>query len=110
VRSLAVLLEVLESPAVETVAVLVTLGTAAAPTPTVSVIALLAFAAIGPALLHVTACPDAVQPQPDPDAETKLKPVGRVSITVIEAVVAAVPTLLTDRVYVALFPTTKSPL
>ncbi len=98
VGSLALLLPAFVSPDVETVTLLVALGAALAATLTVNVIALLALAAIGPALVQVTVCPTAEQLHPVPVPETKPRPVGRVSVTVIVAVVAPDPTFCTDIV------------
>src|SRR5215471_2779826 len=83
------------SPVVETVAVLITLGTAAAATLTVNVIALGAFTASGPLFVHVTTCRAAPQVQPVPVPDTKPSPVGSVSLTVITPVVGVLPTLVT---------------
>src|SRR5215471_6749094 len=84
-----------ESPVVETVAVLITLGTAAAPTLTVNVIVVGALTASGPLFVHVTACWAAPQVQPCPVPDTNPSPVGRVSLTVIAPVVGVLPTLVT---------------
>src|SRR5262245_24115914 len=89
------LLPVLVSPVVATVAVLVTLGTAAAPTLTVNVIVLVALAASGPALVQVTTWPTAEQGQPVPVPDTNVSPVGKVSPIVIVPVVSVLPTLVT---------------
>jgi hypothetical protein len=67
--SLALSLAPLVSPAVATDAVLVTVGSAAAPTVTVSVIAVDAPAAMGPGFVHVTVAPAFPQVQPLPVAE-----------------------------------------
>ena len=99
VGSEAELLDGLLSPAVETLAALVTLGTAAGATPTVSVIVLMVLLpAMGPGLVQVTTWPLAEQLQPVPVPLTKLSPVGKLSVTVIGPVVAALPTLVTVRV------------
>src|SRR2546428_10306498 len=92
VESVAVLLDKLVSPAVETLAVLITLGTAAAATPTVRLKLVLPPADTGPAEKQVTVCPEARKLQPVPEPETKLKPVGSVSVTVMVPVVAPEPT------------------
>jgi hypothetical protein len=55
-------------------------------------------AAIGPALAQVTTCPPTLQLQPAPATLEYDRPAGRVSTTVIAAVVAADPTLLTPIV------------
>jgi hypothetical protein len=84
---------------VETLAVLVTLGIAAAPTLTVKVMVLLPLLpAMGPAFVQVTTCALAEQLQPVPVPETKPRPVGNVSLTVIAPVVAVLPTLVTVKV------------
>src|ERR1700739_2055291 len=99
VRSEEELLAALLSPVVETLAVLVTEGTAAAPTLTVRVMVLLAlFPARGPAFVQVTTCALAEQLHPVPVPETKPSPLGSVSLTVIAPVVAVLPTLVTVRV------------
>ena len=98
VGSEAELLAGLASPEVATVAVLVTEGEAAPETATVSVIVLLAPAASEPELVQVTVPPRAEQFQPVPVPETKLKPIGRGSVTVIVPVLAADPTFLTVSV------------
>ena len=68
----------------ETVAVFVTLGAAAAPTVTVSVMAfIVAPLATGPALVQVTTPLALLQVQPVPVAETYVSPAGRVSFTVM---------------------------
>src|ERR1700736_892433 len=66
-----------------TVTELVTDGTAVEATATVSVIglALVAPAAITPALVQVTSGGAETQAQPVPVAETKVSPVGSVSVT-----------------------------
>ena len=92
VGSLELLLAALVSPDAATVAVLVTLGTAPAATVTVSVMALLPPAPMEPELVHVTACPPAEQLHPLPAPETKPRPVGSVSVTVVVPLVAADPT------------------
>src|SRR5438132_1015406 len=96
VKSEEVLLLALVSPRVETPATLLTKGTAVAPTLTVSVIVLVAPAARGPALVQVTTWTAAEQLQPVPVPDTKPKPVGRISSTVlapnVPPVVAALPT------------------
>src|SRR5215470_417588 len=98
VRSDAVLLAALLSPLVETLAVLVTEGTAAAATLTVRVIVLLPFAPMGPAFVQVTTCTAAVQLHPVPTPDTNPNPAGSVSETVIAPVVGPVPLLVTVRV------------
>ena len=97
VGSFAVLLLELGSGVVlVTVAVLVTLAAVFAPTLTVKVIAELAPEASPLVLVQVTVCPEAVQLQPVPVPDTKLMPVGRVSVTVMGAA-AVGPALLTVR-------------
>ena len=83
------------SPGVLTRTVLVTLGSAAASTLTVSAMLALPAAAIGPALVHVTTCPVAAHAKPPPVPLAKVSPVGSVSVTVIAPVVADDPTLFT---------------
>ena len=89
------LFPVFVSPEVDTLAVLVTLGTAPAATLTVNVIVLLALAANGPAFVQVTTCATAEQLKPPPVPDTNPSPVGNVSLTVIVPVVAVLPTLVT---------------
>src|SRR5262245_53861735 len=73
VGSADVLFAALTSPAVDTLALLVTLGNAAADTLTVSVIALAPlFPTIGPGLVQLTTWPAAEQLQPVPLLDTKL--------------------------------------
>src|SRR6266851_3271708 len=83
VGSLEVLLARLGSGAVPlTVAVLVTDGAAAAPTPTVRVMVELPPEARPAALVQLTIWPLALHVHPLPVPETKLRPAGRVSPTV----------------------------
>src|SRR5205085_1004317 len=110
VGSLSELLFALLSSEVATVAVLVTAGTAAAETPTVSVIMLEAVGINVPAFVQVTFCPTAEQLQPVPVPETKLKPVGNGSVTVMRPIVLHAPTLVTVSVYVPFVPTLKLPV
>src|SRR5439155_81796 len=88
------LFPVLVSPVVETLAVLVTLGTAPAATLTVSVIVLLAVAANGPAFVQVTPCATAAFPTRLSFDLTNPSPVGNVSLTVMVPVVAVLPTFV----------------
>jgi hypothetical protein len=86
-----------ESPVSATVAEFVTDGNAADATETVSVSVLLAPTAIGPAFVQVTICAfcaPALQVQLAGAPETKLRPAGSVSVTVICCCVAAVPLLV----------------
>ena len=92
-----VLFALFVSPVVATVAVFVTLGTAAAATLTVNVIVLVAFDANGPAFVHVTTCTTALQVQPWPVPDTKANPAGNVSLTVIAPVVGIVPAFVTAK-------------
>src|ERR1700746_2378295 len=111
VRSEEELLAALLSPVVDTLAVLVTLGTAAAPTLTVKVMLLLPlFPAMGPAFVQVTTCALAARLHTVPVPLTKPSPVGSVSVTVIPPVVAVFPTLVTVKVYTPLVPTVKLPV
>src|SRR4051812_37387740 len=71
------------SSVVETSTALVTLGGAVASTFTTSLSVVLAPGPSGPRLVHETVCPVAVQLQPVPEAELYLRPVGRVSRTVM---------------------------
>ncbi len=66
------LFAVLVSPLVETVTVLVTPGTAAAATPTVSVMALLALTTRAPALVQLTVPESAEQLHPVPVSRVRL--------------------------------------
>lgn len=90
VRSLAELLAVLVSPGVETVTVLVTLVPAAAVGRTTRSKPLFPLAAMTVGRVQVTVCPAAehVQPLAVPFL-MKVKPVGKVSVTVTTPVVAA---------------------
>jgi hypothetical protein len=81
VKSLA--LPLFGAPPPDELAVLVTLGAAAAPTPTTSEIGWpMPDAAITVELVHVTAAPTAEQVQPVPVALTNVRPVGKLSIIV----------------------------
>jgi hypothetical protein len=83
------------------VAELVTRGTAAASTFTVSVIGFpVAAAAMTVALSQVTVWPAALQVHPVPVAALNVSPAGSVSVTVIVPEVATLPVLLTAIVYV----------
>src|SRR5213593_3574602 len=95
VPSEAVLFARYGSPGVATVAVLVTLGTAAGPTFTDRSNLRLSPTAIGPLWLAVTVPPAEAKLQPAPEPETKLRPVGSGSVTVMIPVVGVVPTLVT---------------
>src|SRR5712692_2629118 len=83
------------APPPDTLAVFATLDTAATPTLAVHVIRLVA---MGPAFVQVTVWPEAEQVQPVPVPTMKVRPVGRVSVTVIVPLVEAVPTFFTVRV------------
>jgi hypothetical protein len=98
VGSLALLLAGFVSPGVETVAVLVTLEAALADTLTVSETLVLAPATRGPPLAHVTVCPAAEQLHVSELPDTKPRPAGKESVTVIAPVVAAEPTFCTPIV------------
>jgi len=107
VRSLAVLLAALLSPGVDTEAVFVTgeAVAAATVTATVSVITtepLLPAIGFAASCVHVTTCggPADVTEQVKfpPVPETKVMPVGSVSVTVMLPVVGLLPTLVTVRV------------
>jgi len=80
-----------------TVAVFVTLGNApgAAETVRVNVLFPPAAASAGPEYVHVTACPVAAHDQLAPAKEAKLRPAGKVSVTVMLPVVGPVPELVT---------------
>ena len=87
------------SPPPLTLAEFVTLGAAAAPTPAVSVIALVPpLAAMDVALVQVTSWPTAEQLHPTPVPETNVSPAGRLSVTVTVPAVAARPLLVTVSV------------
>ena len=85
----------LVSPAYDTVALFVTVGAAALPIATTSVMVLLVPAASAPALVHVTICPATEQFHPLPAAETNVRPLGNGSVTVIKAFVFVGPRLVT---------------
>jgi hypothetical protein len=93
-------------------AVLLKPGTAIAPTPTVSVIGLLDMPAGMTVLdVHVNTCIMALQIQPVPVADIKVKPAGSVSLMVMTPNVAAVPrTLRGVKVNTPFTPTTNVPL
>lgn len=94
----------------ETLALFVTAGTALSAGETVSVIVELLPFARSPGFEQVTFCPIAEQLQPVPVPETKLKPVGSVSVTAIGPEAVEGPLLVTVMVYTPLVPTRKSPL
>src|SRR6266849_8277740 len=96
VGSDALLLAAFESPAVSTLALFVTVP--ADTVLTVSVMTLTPAGASGPGFVQVTTWPAAPQVQPVPVPETNARPVGSVSVTVIVAVVAAVPPFVTVKV------------
>ena len=108
VGSLAVLFAELVSPGAETVAIFVKLP--ATFTLTIRVMVLLVLGASGPGLVQVTVWPTAEQVQPLPVPETKLKPVGSVSVTVIVPMVLAEPMFVAVTVYVPFTPIVKFPL
>ena len=87
----------LVSPEYDSVAVLVTVGAAALAILTVSVMLVVANGASAPGMRHVTFCPAVEHVQPFPVAETKPRPVGNVSTTVIPVFVASAPRLLTVK-------------
>jgi hypothetical protein len=93
----------------ETVAVLVTDGAAAAATPTVKVIVLDPADASPPAAVHVITWPDAEHDQPAPVPETNDRPAGSVSLTVMTPDGDG-PALATTSEYRPLFPTAKLPV
>jgi hypothetical protein len=98
------------SPEVATEAVSDKLPEAAALTRTVSVIlAADAPLAIGPALVQVTSWAALPHTHPVPVAETKLKLLSSVSVTVIAPEVGAVPTLFTAIVKTPFCPAVKPP-
>jgi len=91
-------------------AVSLTDGRAAADGNTVKVIAgAEPPAAMTPPVVHVTVCRLAPHAHDVPDALTKLKPVFKVSVTVIVPAVAAAPLLPTTIVYAPCCPTVKFP-
>lgn len=97
-------------PVVAATAVFPMLAGAFSATATVSVIFPAALAAaIGPAFVHVTSCATAAQAQFVPVPETKVRPVNRVSVTVIAPVVGELPLLLTAIVNTPFVPTVKLP-
>jgi len=102
--------DALAEPAVAARAVFPMLTGAFSATPTVSVIFPAALAAaIGPAFVQVTSCATAAHTQFVPVPETKLRPVAKVSVTVIGPVVGEFPLLLTAMVNTPLVPTVKFP-
>ena len=102
--------DALAEPVVVATAVFPMLAGAFSATATVSVIFPAAVAAaIGPAFVQVTICAAAAQTQFVPVAETKVRLVARVSVTVIGPVVGEFPLLLTAMVNTPLVPTVKFP-
>ena len=99
----------LGSPGVLTCATFVTLGDAAGPTFTVSSTTAESPTATGPADVHVTAEPTALQAKPAPVPDTNVSPAGRLSVIVTVPDVAAVPTFVTDSRYCAAYPTVNVP-
>ncbi len=83
---------------VATVATFVTPGTAAGVAFTVRSNTRLSPAAIGGACVAVTVPPASAKLQPAPAPETKLRPAGSGSVTVMTSVVGPVPTLVTTSV------------
>ena len=99
VGSLAELLPVFVSPPPETDTLFVTLAGAVGETSTVSVIAEFAPTPSAVLRMQVIVCPLALQFQGGlGPPESKVRPAGRVSVTVIGEVVAAVPELVTVMV------------
>ena len=87
------------SPPPATVAVLMTWGKAAGSTLAVTVITgACALAATAAVRVQMTTLPLAVQSQPSPAAETKERPAGSTSRTVMTPAVARLPLLATSRV------------
>src|SRR5438477_590246 len=96
-----------KSPAVATLAVLTTLGPATGSTATSRVKPALSSAAIAPAKVAVTIAPAGLTFQtmplaaealhPAPAADTKLRPLGSVSVTVVTPIVAPLPRLVTEN-------------
>ena len=60
-------------------------------------------------LVQVTTCPAAPQVQPAPAADTKPRPVARVSFTVVVPVTVVPPVLFTVSVNALFAPAVKSP-
>lgn len=110
VKSEAVSFAGLRSPAVETMALLLTDDAAVVLTLTVRVILLAGDVGVsGPGFVQVTLCLTAEQLQPVPVAETKLRPAGNVSVTVITPVVRPAPTFETSNMYTPVLPALKAP-
>ena len=96
--------------ALPTLAVLVTLGMAAAPTLTVKIISgKLEFGANVAALVQVTRLPTALQVQSVPMALTNPKPAGKLSVTVTVPALVDGPRLRTVNTYCPFKPTVKIP-
>jgi hypothetical protein len=95
---MAVLLAMLVSPSVATVAVFVSDPTAAGPTSTPKPTTADPPGPIGPGMAQVTTCPFAwhVQPEPATLPDTNVRPVGRVSVIVIGPVVGLTGGLTLD--------------
>src|SRR5262245_36563802 len=87
-----------ESLATVTVAALITPGTAAPSTATVSVKLVEPPIAIGAPWIAVTIGPATAKLQPAPLPATKVRPAGSVSVTVVAPAVAAGPRLVTPMV------------
>jgi hypothetical protein len=97
-------------PVVAAVAVFAMVAGAVGATAVVSVIfPAAADAAIGPGFVQVTTDAAAAHVQFVPVPETNVRPVGNVSVTVMAAVVASVPVLLTARVNAPFCPAAKFP-
>ncbi len=109
VLSLSVLFEVSGSGVVlDTVAVLTIGPLTVEAMRTVTVTAVMVLAGSGVGWVQVRSCPVAEQVQPGPVAETKVRPVGRVSVMAALAASEG-PWLATVNRYGALLPATKVP-
>jgi hypothetical protein len=94
----------------DTATVFVMSDATAGVTETVSVIRLVTPSASELGLLQFTICPAAEQLHPVPVPEMKPKPVGKVSVTRIEAAAVEGPLFVTVIAYVPLMPTVKLPV
>ena len=110
-ESVEELLALLESPAVVTVAMLLTLPDAEMLAATTKGIVVAdAPALIGPALVQVTVWPEALQVHPAAVPDTKANCEAKTSVTVIGPVVGPVPAFFTAMLNVPFVPAAKVPV
>ncbi len=106
----SVFVDVEPAPPPDAVALFVTVAAGPTTLTTSEIEGDVAVVAIGVVVVHVTIWPAALHVQPVPVAETKVKPVGNVSVSVRVPVVAEVPLFVTLSVYVPVAPITKLPV